>query len=201
MKKQWALLTRSPSEKALDARIAEGHANAGTTDDVNRPTTGSAAQSHLGDARRRIRKREDRKRSHETRLPDAPLHPIGVSTAPQGLPLRSGSILGPLDREIYEEPEIPPRNPARAVTAPVSEPAAVSVDEVSRANDTPGSISAPDDSATNPGHDALGLMDRLSPPKRRLDLEREDSRRNSQIKPGIATVDGADGQHGRSANT
>jgi len=191
---------RTPSERALDARIAEGHANAGTID-ADRRRTRSAADSHLKDARRVIREKEERQRSEQFRLPSAALHPVGMSPTSQAPPLRSNSILGSLDRQINEEPDIPPRNPARAGTAPVSGPSAGIVDEASRANDTTRSLSTPDASATNPGHSALDLMHAFSPPKRRRD--REDSgptglTGNGPSKPEDATVNGADGQAGPS---
>ena len=148
-----------------------------------------------------IREKEERQRSEQFRLPSAALHPVGMSPTSQAPPLRSNSILGSLDRQINEEPDIPPRNPARAGTAPVSGPSAGIVDEASRANDTTRSLSTPDASATNPGHSALDLMHAFSPPKRRRD--REDSgptglTGNGPSKPEDATVNGADGQAGPS---
>jgi hypothetical protein len=185
---------RSPSERALDARIAQGHANAATAC-ANRPGTGNAAQSHLDDARRVIREKEERGRTRETRLPNVPLHPVGVSPASQAQ--RSNSILGPLDRQISEEPKIPPRNPARVGTAPVSGHSAHAVDQVCRGNVKTRSSSTPDASAENPGHNALGLLDQFCP--RRRDRGREDSRLvglngTGPSKPGDDTVDRADGQ-------
>ncbi|GAB7331307.1 hypothetical protein MBLNU13_g02754t1 [Cladosporium sp. NU13] len=162
-----ALLMRSPSERALDARIAEGHANA-ATDGADRPITGSAAQSHLDDARRVVREMEERERW----LPSAPLHPVGMSPAPNTPPLRSNSILGPLDRQIQEEPDIPPRNPARVGQAPSSQPSAGSDEDCSmKATTGTSSIS---DAATNPGHNALSMVEALSTPRR--PRGREDSR-------------------------
>lgn len=189
-----ALLMRSPSERALDARIAEGHANA-AADDADR--NGSAAQSHLNDARRVVREREERERSRAVRFPNAPLHPVGASPASQAPPLRSNSILGPLDRRIQEEPDIPPRNPARVSTAPVSGPSAESVDEASRTNDAARSLSTSDASAMNPGHNALNVVNHFTPPRR--GRGREDSRftglpGSGPSKPEDGTVNGADGQ-------
>lgn len=194
------LLKRSPSEKALDARIAEGNANAGTND-ADRPRYRSSAGSHLRDARRAIRETEQRGRPQQVRLPNAPFHREGVSPKSHPPPLVPNSILGPLDQRIQEEPEIPPKNPARAGTAPVAVPCAGPVDEVSRANNTSRSLSTPDASATNPGHVALSLIDVLSSP--RSDRAREDSRLPSlpgtgSTKPGVDTVDGANGQTGPS---
>jgi len=186
---------RSPSERALDARIAEGHANAAIAG-ADRPGTGNAAQSHLNDARRVIQEKVERGRAREARLPSVPLHPVGVSPASQAQ--RSNSILGPLDRQISEEPEIPPRNPARVGTAPALGHSAYGVDHVSRANNTTTrSLSTPDASAENPGHNALGLLDHFSPPKR--PRGREDSRLvglngTGPSKPEDDAVDGADGR-------
>ena len=187
-----ALLMRSPSERALDARIAEGHANA-AADDADR--NGSAAQSHLNDARRVVREREERERSRAVRLPNAPLHPVGVSPASQAPPLRSNSILGPLDRRIQEEPDIPPRNPARVGQAPSSQPSGSDEDCSMKA--TTGTSSISDASATNPGHNILHMVDALSTPRRRRG--REDSRLPDPIgtkpsKPGHDIVHGADGR-------
>lgn len=192
-----ALLMRSPSERALDARIAEGHANAGTID-ADRPRTRSAAGSHLKDARRAIREREEQQRSREFRLSSAALHSGGVSPTSQAPSLRSNSIFGPLDRQINEEPDIPPRNPARAGTAPVSRPSVGIVDEVSRVNDTTRSLSTSDASATNPGHSALGLLKAFSPPKPRRGREDSGLTGNGPSKPGDDAFDGADGHAGSS---
>lgn len=198
------LLKRSPSEKALNARIAQGQANAGT-DDADRPRYRSSAGSHLKDARRAIREREQRGRPQhqQVQLPNAPFHREGVSPKSQPPPRVSNSILGPLDRRIQEEPEIPPKNPARAGTAPVAVPSAGAVDEISRANGTNRSLSTPDASATNPGHVALGLISVLSSPRSdpRSDRDREDSRLPSlpgtgSNKPGDNAVHGANGQTG-----
>ena len=185
---------RSPSEKALDARLAEGRTNA-VADGAD--TAGSAAQIHLNDARREVREREERERSRGSRLPSAPLHPVGVSPASQAPPLRSNSILGSLGPRIQEEPDIPPRNPARVSTAPVSGPLAESVDEVTRANDAARSLSTSDASAMNPGHNALNVVNHFTPPRR--SRGREDScltglTVTGPSKPGDETVNGADGQ-------
>lgn len=186
---------RSPSERALDARIAEGHANA-VIAGADRPGTGNAAQSHLNDARREIREKEERDRAREARLPSVPLHPVGVSPASQAQ--RSNSVLEPLDRQINEEPEIPPRNPARVGTAPALGHSAYGADQVSHAKDTTTrSLSTPDVFAENPGHNALGLLDHFSPPKR--PRGREDSgptglNGTGPSKPEDDTVDRVDGQ-------
>lgn len=182
---------RSASEKALDARLAEGHVNAAAD---GADTTGSAAQSHLNDARRVVREREERERSRQVRLPSAPLHPVGVSPASQAPPLRSNSILGPLDRRIQEEPEIPPRNPARVGQAPSSQP---SSDEDCSMKATTGTSSISDASGTNPGHNALNMVDALSTPRRgrgREDSRLPDLTGRKPSKPRHGSVQGADGR-------
>lgn len=186
-----ALLMQTPSEKALDARLAEGHANA-VADGAD--ATGSAAQLHLNDARRVVREREERERSRGSRLPRAPLHPVGVSPASQAPPLRSNSILGPLDPRIQEEPEIPPRNPARVGQAPATQP---SSDEDCSMKATTGTSSISDASVTNPGHNALNMVDALSTPRR--PRGREDSRLPNLVgtkpsKPRHESSPGADGR-------
>lgn len=181
---------RSPSEKALEARLAEGHVNA-VADGPD--TTGSAAQ-HLNDARRAVREREERGRSRGSRLLSAPLRPVGVSPASQAPPLRSNSILGSLDPRIQEEPDIPPRNPARVGQAPSTQP---SSDEDCSMKATTGTSSISDASGTNPGHNALNMVDALSTPRRPRD--REDSRLpdltgTKPSKPRHERIPGADGR-------
>lgn len=83
-------------------------------------------------------------------------------------------------------------------TAPALGHSAYGVDHVSRANDTTTrSLSTPDASAENPGHNALGLLDHFSPPKR--PRGREDSgptglNGTGPSKPEDDTVNGADGR-------
>ena len=146
-----------------------------------------------------IREREEKERSREIRLPNAPLHPVGVSPASRGSqapPLRSNSILGPLDQRINEEPFVTPRNPARVSTAPVSGPCAEGVNEVSLANNAVRSLSTSDAPAMNPGHNALSVVNHFTPPRR--GRGREDSRLTGLAgtgpsKPGDETVNGVDG--------
>jgi len=182
--------------------MAEGEVSAAeAATDRTRTDSGN----HLEDARRELREKEARIMARDFAVPGAPPHPVRSSPARPRSPRSLNSILPPLDPQIHEEPDIPLKHPARAGTAPVQRSSGGGVDDSPRANDTTRSLSTSDAPATNPGTDALHVLNQLSPRRYRDYLV--DDRRGSRndegtgVKSGKTSEREADGKPGPSTNT